>query len=126
MDDTNERKVDLLAEAGELMRRFAKGEAISGTLYHDRNAAIVLASAILAVAGELRDIHNMLLHEINQHAGALLARESTEPLIAGSSRCEYCDGTGEWIPAPGYVASCPKCGGRTITPIYYSTLKKTA
>ena len=32
MDDTNERKVDLLAEAGELMRRFAKGEAIGGSL----------------------------------------------------------------------------------------------
>lgn len=63
MDDTKAPapKPDLLAEAGELMRRFAKGEAISGTLYSDRNAAIVLASSILAVAGELRDIHNVLV-----------------------------------------------------------------
>ena len=83
MDDTNERKVDLLAEAGELMRRFAKGEAISGTLYHDRNAAIVLASAILAVAGELRDIHNMLadVRDSNRAIGGSLAAlvQSLEP-----------------------------------------------
>ena len=83
MDDTNERKPDLLAEAGELLRRFAKGEAISGTLYHDRNAAIVLASAILAVAGELRDIHNMLadVRDSNRAIGGSLAAlvQSLEP-----------------------------------------------
>lgn len=74
MDDTKAPapKPDMIEQAGELIRRFGKGEAISGTLYHDRNAAIVLVSSILAVAGELRDIHNVL-HEINQHASALLA-----------------------------------------------------
>ncbi len=65
--DTNTQAppVDMIEQAGDLLRRFAKGEAISGTLYHDRNAALVLVSAVLAVAAELRDIHNVL-HEINQ------------------------------------------------------------
>jgi len=65
--DTNTQAppVDMLEQAGDLLRRFAKGEAISGTLYHERNAEIVQASAMLAIAAELRSIHNVL-HEINQ------------------------------------------------------------
>jgi hypothetical protein len=68
-------KPDMMEQAGDLMKRFAKGEAISGTLYSDRNAAIVLASAILAVAGELRGIHNMLadVRDSNRSIGDSLA-----------------------------------------------------
>ena len=67
--DKNEGKPDMLEQAGELIRRFSKVEAIGSTLYTDRNAAIVIASAVLAVAGELRDIHNVL-DEINGRMAA--------------------------------------------------------
>ena len=78
-------KPDMMEQAGNLMKRFAKGEAISGTLYSDRHAAIVLASAILAVAGELRDIHNMLadVRDSNRAIGGSLAA------LVGELKTEY-------------------------------------
>lgn len=61
MDD---KKPDMIEQTGDLIARFVRGEAIAGTLYRDRQSTVVIASAVLAVAGELRDIHNVL-HEIN-------------------------------------------------------------
>ena len=75
--DTNERKVDLLNDAGQLLKTFLSGGEImeigisalstgeykAADEFADSRAAII-ASSVLAVAAELRDIHNVL-HEIN-------------------------------------------------------------
>lgn len=70
MDDTKERKVDLLAEAGELLKRYS-----SHFVVPPKEPNAILASAILAVAGELRDIHNMLadVRDSNRSIGDSLA-----------------------------------------------------
>jgi hypothetical protein len=70
MDDTKERKVDLLAEAGELLKRYS-----SHFVVPPKEPNVILASAILAVAGELRDIHNMLadVRDSNRSIGDSLA-----------------------------------------------------
>lgn len=77
MEDTNKRKVDLLADAGQLLRAFVNGNEIKNLSISELSSgeykpadeyadsrAVIIASAVLAVAGELRDIHNVLA-EIN-------------------------------------------------------------
>jgi hypothetical protein len=63
---------DLLAQAGELLQRYQAG------LYEPtRDTTIVLASAVLAVAAGLRDIHNVMVDLLEQNgavSGAELAR----------------------------------------------------
>ena len=55
-------KPDLLAEAGKLLKRVSEGlEFISGSKDPADDQAIIIAAAVLAVAGELRDIHNVLV-----------------------------------------------------------------
>jgi len=88
MDDTNERKVDLLAEAGQLLKAFVNGNEIMQLSVSELSSgeykpadefadsrAVILASAVLAVAGELRDIHNMLadVRDSNRAIGGSLA-----------------------------------------------------
>ncbi len=52
---------DMIAQAGELLRRLTHGGVIATTDYADNDdRAIVIASAVLAVAGELRELHNVL------------------------------------------------------------------
>lgn len=53
-------KPDLMEQAGELLSRLAKGERVSHVMYPERSGAIVIASAVLAVAGEVRDLHNVV------------------------------------------------------------------
>jgi hypothetical protein len=53
-------KPDLLAQAGELLQLHAAGRAVSGSLNQQRNSTLVLASCLLAIASELRDIDNTL------------------------------------------------------------------
>lgn len=68
-----ERKVDVLEYATGLLWQVIEGDKyISKTGASADDQAIIISAAVLAVAAELRDIHNVL-HEINQHAGALLA-----------------------------------------------------
>ena len=55
---------DMIAQAGELLRRYQTGDPIStAEIEEDRYYAdgqIVIASAVLAVAGELRELRNVL------------------------------------------------------------------
>ncbi len=69
-------KPDMLEQAGQLLKAFVNGDEIMQMSPADHSdyrvsdeladsRAVILASAVLAVAAELRDIHNVL-HEINQ------------------------------------------------------------
>ena len=55
---------DMIAQAGELLRRYTDCTAIcTGAAPDDAatvDGAIVIASAVLAVAGELRELRNVL------------------------------------------------------------------
>ena len=50
---------DMIAQAGALLKMLQSGEMISG-LRHADDQTIVIASAVLAVAGELRELRNVL------------------------------------------------------------------
>jgi len=116
-------KPDLIAQTGELLARFAKGEAIAGTLYRDRQSTIVIASAVLAVAGELRDIHNVLAG-LGETTGAARTMPSTVNM------CVWAVNPNGWYGACGYEAPddiddiiagqasnkprCPGCGGTIV------------
>lgn len=112
-------KPDMIEQAGELIARFAKGEAIAGTVYRDRQSTIVLASAVLAVAAELRDIHNVLADLGDTTSGTVRTMPST------LNMCLWSHGRNGWFGACGYAAPddiddiiagqneqlCPGCGG---------------
>lgn len=119
MDDTNERKVDLLAEAGELLKRYSSHFAVP-----PKEPNVILASAILAVAGELRDIHNVLAG-LGETTGAARTMPSTVNM------CVWAVNPNGWYGACGYEAPddiddiiagqdsnkprCPGCGGTIFT-----------
>ena len=62
--DNQPNSPDMIAQAGELLRRYQTGDPIStAEIEEDRYYAdgqIVIASAVLAVAGELRELRNVL------------------------------------------------------------------
>jgi hypothetical protein len=60
-------KPDQLIQASELVKRYAAGLDIGGSANQERNGNLVLAAALLAIASELRDMHNVLV-EIQQQA----------------------------------------------------------
>ena len=68
MDKQNTTPPDMIAQAGELLRRFQRGadlvdwDDLTMTLEActTGESAIVIASAVLAVAGELRELRNVL------------------------------------------------------------------
>ena len=64
MDKQNTTPPDMIAQAGELLRRYTDCTAIcTGAAPDDAatvDGAIVIASAVLAVAGELRELRNVL------------------------------------------------------------------
>jgi hypothetical protein len=113
------KKPDFIEQAGELIARFAKGEAIAGTIYRDRQSTIVLASAVLAVASELRDIHNVLAD-----LGGATPPVRTMPSTV--QMCLWSRGRRGWFGACGYEAPddiddiiagqneqrCPGCNGQ--------------
>jgi len=68
-------KPDMMEQAGKLIRGLADGTWASSDGDAEDDRIIVLASAILAVAGELRDIHNMLadVRDSNRAIGDSLA-----------------------------------------------------
>lgn len=61
MDNQNTTPPDMIAQAGELLRILQQS---TGWISQDKDAgddrAIVIASAVLAVAGELRELRNVL------------------------------------------------------------------
>lgn len=60
MDTHPPTKQDTFSSAAELLRRFARGVNIGSAAQLEQQATIVMASAVLAVAAELRDLHNLL------------------------------------------------------------------
>lgn len=65
-------KPDMLEQLKRTLERYSNGDDLARRFANaERDSTLVLASAVVAVVAELRDIHNVL-HEINQHAGALL------------------------------------------------------
>lgn len=62
--DSKSTQSDLLAQAGEILQRHADRQGNPS-----KSDAFVIAAAILAVAGGLRDVHNVL-HEINMKLAA--------------------------------------------------------
>ncbi len=73
-------KPDMLEHAGKLLKRLNGMSYVSDNLVADNENTVALASAVLAVAAELRDIHNVL-HEINQ----LLAAADDRDALAKSA-----------------------------------------
>lgn len=63
-------KPDMLEHAGKLLKRLNGMSYVSDNLVADNENTVALASAVLAVATELRDIHNVL-HEINGHMATM-------------------------------------------------------
>lgn len=55
---------DMIAQAGELLRILQNGDPLAALIDADDgptiDSAIVIASAVLAVAGELRELRNVL------------------------------------------------------------------
>lgn len=112
-------KPDFIEQAGELIARFAKGEAIAGTIYRDRQSTIVVASAVLAVAAELRDIYNLLADLDGT------ARSVVRTMSSTVNMCLWSRGRRGWFGACGYEAPddiddiiagqneqrCPGCNG---------------
>ena len=61
---TETTEPDVLDRAAKLLSGFSKGQLIAVDPDRQADAAIVLASAVLAVAAEIRSIHNLLV-ELN-------------------------------------------------------------
>lgn len=80
MDDDTKPKIDLMARVGELISRYAQGESIAGTSNKERHSTIIIASALLAIADELRSIYNVALdvRDANRAIGVNLAAMLTE------------------------------------------------
>ena len=57
-------KPDMIEHAGKLIKRLNGMSYVSDHLVANNENTVALATAVLAVAAELRDIHNVL-HEIN-------------------------------------------------------------
>jgi signal transduction histidine kinase len=53
--------MNTFTSAAELLRRFARGVNIGSAAQLEQQATIVMAAAVLAVAAELRDLHNAAL-----------------------------------------------------------------
>lgn len=62
-------KPDMIEHAGKLLKRLNGMSYVSDHLVANNENTVALASAVLAVAAELRDIHNVL-HEINTRMAA--------------------------------------------------------
>lgn len=58
--DTTNAGVDVLDSARTLLNDYCAGKAIAGTIYRDRQSTIVITSALLAIAVEIRRLTNML------------------------------------------------------------------
>ena len=63
---TDKPQPDMMEQVGEMLAMYSNGDSMVKRFSDDRrDGTLLTASAVLAVAAELRDIHNVL-HEINQ------------------------------------------------------------
>ena len=60
MNEQNTTPPDMIAQAGELLRLFQLGMPLSAIAHGQDDGTIVVASAVLAVAGEIRELRNVL------------------------------------------------------------------
>lgn len=60
MNEQNTTPPDMIAQAGELLRLFQLGMPLSDGTHGQDDGTIVVASAVLAVAGEIRELRNVL------------------------------------------------------------------
>ena len=83
MNDQNTTPPDMIQQAGELVKMLQQGQkiAVASSPFDTADRAIVLASAVLAVAGELRELRNVLadgllsqLAELDADNANLIAR----------------------------------------------------
>ena len=75
-------KPDMLEQLKRTLERYSNGDDLARRFANaERDSTLVLASAVVAVVAELRDIHNVL-HEINQHM-AVLTDSSKAGELAG-------------------------------------------
>lgn len=94
-------KTDSIAQMIALLERYSKADDGGLAMRHpndQRDSTIVVASAVLCLASELRDVHNVL-HEINQHIGAVAAMLETQPETDDDApnptvMCIRCNGSG--------------------------------
>ena len=74
MNEQNTTHPDMIQQAGELLRRYTDCTAIcTGAAPDDAatvDGAIVMASAILAVAGEIRELRNVLAMAMSEGSDA--------------------------------------------------------
>lgn len=61
MDKQNTTPPDMIAQAGALLKLLQQGHRIGASMaVYEDDRTIVLASAVLAVAGEIRELRNVL------------------------------------------------------------------
>lgn len=64
-------KPDMMEQMKKLLERYSMADPLAKRFADsERDSTLVIASAVLAVCDELRDIHNVL-HEINGHMGKM-------------------------------------------------------
>ena len=111
---------DMIAQAGQLLKMFQEGHSISpGAITDGNDRAIVIASAVLAVAGELRELRNVLAdgvleHAINTMPDALDFCEWRQADEYWTASCGLAWFIEEGNPADNGMKYCPQCGQSLI------------
>ena len=111
---------DMIAQAGQLLKMFQEGHSISpGAITDGNDRAIVIASTVLAVAGELRELRNVLAdgvleHAINTMPDALDFCEWRQADEYWTASCGLAWFIEEGNPADNGMKYCPQCGQSLI------------
>lgn len=111
---------DMIAQAGQLLKMFQEGHSISpGAITDGNDRAIVIASAVLAVAGELRELRNVLAdgvleHAINTMPDAIDFCEWHQADEYWTASCGLAWFIEEGNPADNGMKYCPQCGQSLI------------
>lgn len=114
-------KPDMMEQAGQLLKGFIAGaeimqlpiDALDPVEESADSRTVVLAYAVLAVAAELQDIHNVL-HEMNQRLqpdpvadGIINPEDASDP-----NQCPICLGDGVILDEGRNVTRCDWCHGK--------------
>ena len=111
---------DMIAQAGQLLKMFQEGHSISpGAITDGNDRALVIASAVLAVAGELRELRNVLADGVLEHAINTMPdaidfcewRQADEYWTASCGLAWFIE---EGNPADNGMKYCPQCGQSLI------------
>lgn len=111
---------DMIAQAGALLKMLQQGDSISTRGFPDEDdRAIVIASTVLAVAGELRELRNVLAdgvleHAINTMPDALDFCEWRQADEYWTASCGLAWFIEEGNPADNGMKYCPQCGQSLI------------